>query len=205
MKKQLMLAWNSSNKIIGNMLEIACTILGLIQGVLVLLNKRSNWIVYAIQMAALVVFSFVNKLYGDMVQNFFYMFICIASFFLWKEGNTFDKIRRLNWRSIIIVVVIAIIAILSVGHGLSQTDDPLPYLDASTTVTTIIALILMSTRTIECWIVWFINDILYIIQYYSLPDQAFYLMMLNIIWTVMAIISFINWLKIYKSYSYEQN
>jgi nicotinamide mononucleotide transporter PnuC len=185
------------------MLEIFCTILGLIQGVLVLLNKRSNWIVYAIQMAALVVFSFINKLYGDMVQNFFYMFICIASFFLWKEGKTFDRIRRLSGRSIAIIVAVAAVGIALIGHGLSLTDDPLPYLDASTTVTMVIALLLMSTRTLECWIVWFINDILYIIQYYSLPDQAFYLMMLNIIWTAMAVISFINWLKIYKSYSYE--
>lgn len=102
-----------------------------------------------------------------------------------------------------IVVAVAAVGIALIGQGLSLTDDPLPYLDASTTVTTVIALLLMSTRTLECWIVWFINDILYIIQYYSLPDQAFYLMMLNIIWTAMAVISFINWLKIYKSYSYE--
>jgi nicotinamide riboside transporter PnuC len=93
------------------MLEIFCTVLGLIQGVLVLLNKRSNWIVYAIQMAALVVFSFFNKLYGDMVQNFFYMFICIASFFLWKEGKTFDRIRRLSGRSIAIIVAVAAVGI----------------------------------------------------------------------------------------------
>ena len=56
------------------MFEILAAILGLIQGVLVMLNKRSNWLVYAAQMIALVIFSYQVKLYGDMLQNIFYFF-----------------------------------------------------------------------------------------------------------------------------------
>ena len=49
--------------------EVCATIFGLIQGVLVMYNKRSNWIAYVIQMAFLIVFSAFNHLYGDVVNN----------------------------------------------------------------------------------------------------------------------------------------
>lgn len=42
-------------------LEIGSTIFGLIQGLLVMWNKRSNWIAYVIQMAFLVAFTRVTS------------------------------------------------------------------------------------------------------------------------------------------------
>lgn len=38
--------------------EIGATVLGLLQGLLVMLGKRSNWLAYVAQMAFLMVFSF---------------------------------------------------------------------------------------------------------------------------------------------------
>ena len=38
-----------------NYLEIGATIFGLIQGVLALLNKRSNWLAYIIQMLLMII------------------------------------------------------------------------------------------------------------------------------------------------------
>ena len=36
-------------------------------------------------------------------------------------------------------------------------------------------------------------------QYFNLPDQALYLFALYVIWTVLAVATFINWLRIYKN------
>lgn len=183
-------------------IEIFCVILGLIQGVLAYLNKRSNWIVYALQMGALVGFSAMNSLWGDTVQNSIYLVICLYSYFyLWNESGGFEKVSTISWKSRGIWVLITAVASLCIGKFLSTTTDPLPYVDAFTTVTTFVALILMSYHKIECWIVWLINDIAYMYQYYALPDQAFYLMGLYIIWTGLAVFTFINWLKIYKKTS----
>ena len=90
------------------------------------------------------------------------------------------------------------IATLIVGYLLSKTQDPLPYLDAFTTVSSLIATYYMVRKKIDTWIIWFINDIFYVIEYFTLPDQAIYLGILNIIWTLMAIASYINWKKIMK-------
>ena len=67
--------------------EVCATIFGLIQGVLVMYNKRSNWIAYVIQMAFLIVFSAFNHLYGDVVNNSIYFVIGIIGFILWKNED----------------------------------------------------------------------------------------------------------------------
>lgn len=179
------------------MFEIIATVLGLIQGVLVMFNKRSNWIVYAAQMVALVIFSYQAKLYGDMWQNVFYFFFCLYSWWMWKEGGHADKIRLLTGKQRVITLVAIVALTYVVGLGLTKTDDPMPLTDSFTTITTIVGLVLMGLRRVEAWVVWFFNDIAYMHQYFCLPDQALYLFGLYIIWTIFAVVTFINWLRIY--------
>ena len=179
------------------MFEILAAILGLIQGVLVMLNKRSNWLVYAAQMVALVIFSYQVKLYGDMLQNIFYFFFCLFSWWMWKEGGIAEKIKMLSNKDRLITLGFIIGGIAISGLCLSNTNDPMPFTDSFTTVTTLVGLFLMSIRRVEAWIVWFVNDIAYMYQYFNLPDQALYLFGLYIIWTVLAVATLINWLRIY--------
>ena len=181
------------------MIEIICTILGIIQGILIMLNKRSNWIIYALQMLFLVIFSYNAKLYGDLTQNLFYFFFCIYSWWIWKKGGIADKIKVLSNNNRIIITLIICLLTGIVGFILSKTDDPMPYTDTFTTITTFAALFLTSIRRIEAWIIWFFNDIAYMYQYFYLPDQAIYLFGLYCIWTILAIITLINWIRIYKT------
>lgn len=51
----------------------------------------------------------------------------------------------------------------------------------------------MFRHKLEAWIVWFLNDVAYIAEYISLPDKAFGLISLYILWTVLAVFSYINW------------
>jgi len=181
------------------MFEIIATILGLIQGVLVMLNKRSNWLVYAAQMVALVIFSYQAKLYGDMWQNVFYFFFCLYSWWIWKKGGFADKIKMLKSYQRICGIICILCLTYILGVKLCSTDDPMPFTDSFTTITTFAGLILMSLRRVEAWVVWFFNDIAYMYQYFNLPDQALYLFALYVIWTVLAVATFINWLKIYNT------
>ena len=56
----------------------------------------------------------------------------------------------------------------------------------------------MMKKKLDTWIIWFINDIFYAIEYFILPDKALYLFALNVIWTVMAVGSYISWKKLMK-------
>lgn len=182
------------------MLEIIIMIIGLIQGVLAMLNKRFNWIVYAVQMVLLVIFSYINHLYGNMFQNGAYFFVCILSWFAWKPGGKSEKISTLTNEGRIFILVSTLLVTGVLGYFLAKTNDPLPYVDSFTTVTTIVALVLMALHKLETWVVWFINDLAYMYQYFNLPDQAIYLFFLYIVWTIMAVISLVKWQRIYIDY-----
>lgn len=179
--------------------EIGATVLGLIQGVLVMLNKRSNWIFYIAQMLFLIVFSAINHLYGDIANNSIYLVMGVIGFILWKREDT-SKITRCSILEKTIYVIIMVLGTIILSNILSNTNDPLPVLDSFTTVSSLVATYYMMKKKIDTWVIWFINDIFYAVEYFMLPDQALYLFMLNIVWTFMAVASYVNWMKIMKGY-----
>ena len=178
-------------------LELGATVLGLILGYLVMINKRSNWIFYIFQMIFLIIFSTINHLYGDIVNNSIYLVLGIVGFILWNKKDNI-KITKTRIKEKIIYIGIILIGTIIVGITLKNTDDPLPILDAFTTVSSLVATYYMVKKKIDTWIIWFINDIFYAVEYFILPNQALYLFALNLIWTIMAIASYYNWNKLMK-------
>jgi nicotinamide mononucleotide transporter len=179
-------------------LELAATILGLMQGILIMFNRRSNWIFYILQMIFLIIFSCVNHLYGDVVNNSIYLVMGIIGFILWNENSQNSIITVCSIRERIGYVVLICFCTFIVSLILYNTDDPLPILDAFTTVSSFIATYYMMKKKIDTWIIWFINDVFYAVEYFLLSNQAFYLFTLNIIWAFMAVATYMNWKKIMK-------
>lgn len=179
------------------LLEIGATIFGLVQGVLVMLNRRSNWIFYILQMALLIVFSIINHLYGDVVNNAVYLVIGVVGFILWNRKDN-NKITNASIKEKILYVLVIAVGTGVLAFILNKTDDPLPLLDAFTTVSSLVATYYMVKKKIDTWIIWFINDIFYAIEYFILPNQALYLFALNVIWTFLAVGSYVNWKKLMK-------
>lgn len=176
-------------------LEIGATIFGLIQGILIMYNKRCNWIAYVLQMAFLIVFSLLNHLYGDVANNVIYFILGIIGYIMWKkEDKSVPEFCTLKQRGIYILIIL--IGTLFIWTALISTDDPLPLLDAFTTTSSFVATYYMITKKIDAWFIWFINDIFYAIEYFILPNQAIYLFWLNIIWAFMAVGSYFNWNRI---------
>lgn len=178
--------------------EIGATVLGLIQGLLVMLNKRSNWIFYVLQMIFLIVFSAINHLYGDIANNSVYLIMGVIGFILWNQSKDSSKITKASLKERIIYISIMAVGTIIMSNVLKNTDDPLPILDSFTTISSLIATYYMMKKKLDTWVIWFVNDIFYAIEYFILPDQALYLFALNIVWTFMAVGSYINWNKIMK-------
>ena len=179
-------------------MEIIATILGLIQGVLVMLNKRSNWIFYILQMIFLIIFSAINHLYGDVINNTFYLIFGFIGYMYWSKKIITNKIRTAKYKEKIIYITIIILGTIILSMFLKKTDDPLPLLDSFTTISSLVATYYMVKKITDSWIIWFFNDIFYAIEYFMLPNQALYLFALNIIWSFLAVGSYINWKKLMK-------
>ncbi|MGM9833499.1 MAG: nicotinamide riboside transporter PnuC [Candidatus Limisoma sp.] len=133
-------------------LELLSTILGLIQGVLVMLDKRSNWIFYSLQMLFLVLFSISMHLWGDVVINSIYFFVGIGGFFLWKKKNRAGSISVYDWKWRVGWGIVTLIAIAVFWVLLSKTNNPLPFLDSITSVTSIVATWFMFCHKLEAWV-----------------------------------------------------
>lgn len=103
--------------------EIGATVFGLIQGVLVMLNKRSNWIAYALQMVFLLIFSLINRLYGDLVNAALYLALGVVGFILWgKEKH--QKITVCSWKERL--TYLAVMAVGTCGVFFSVAKDGRP-------------------------------------------------------------------------------
>lgn len=178
--------------------EIGATVFGLLQGILVLFNKRIHWIFYILQMLCLILFSFVSRLYGDMGNSAFYLIVGIVGFVLWNPKRGHQAILACSrWEKMRYTAFIAF-GTIGLYFLLKQTDDVLPVMDAFTTVSSLVATYYMVRRRLDTWVIWFVNDICYVIQYALLPQPAVYLLSLNVIWTVLAVLSYYEWRKIMK-------
>ncbi len=178
-------------------LEISATISGLLQGILVMFNRRSNWIFYILQMIFLICFSLQNRLFGDVINNSVYLVMGIFGLILWQQKKEF-KITQCSYKERLFYITFIFLSTVIVGFILKQTADPKPFTDAFTTTSSLTATYYMIKKRIDTWIIWFINDIVYAFQYFSLANPAYYLFSLNVIWTVMAVLSYINWKRIMK-------
>ena len=184
------------------MLELFTAICGLIQSILIMFNKKENWIFYMLNIGALTLFSFRVKLYGDVMENSIYILVGLIGLCTWysekiagkffKDGN---HIRFCSNKERIIYTVMFLIISATTFVWLVKTDDPSPFLDAITTGMGFTATLMMALKRVEAWYVWLIDDILMAYIYYSLPEHGFWLMLLNIIWVGLAIGSIFTWTK----------
>ena len=137
--------------------EIGATVFGLIQGALVMLNKRSNWIFYILQMIFLIIFSALNHLYGDIANNSIYLVMGVIGFILWNNSKESNKITKASTKERIIYILLIALGTIILSTVLKKTNDPLPVLDSFTTISSLIATFYMMKKKIDTWIIWFVK------------------------------------------------
>lgn len=180
-------------------IEIIAVVAGIVQSVLVLLNRRSNWIFYIIQMVFLAIFSCKVGLYGNVALNCIYVLFGVWGCVTWggdNESSTFFTRKELPAAGVLIIASTIITSLFVIS-----LPGEFKAFDIATVTTSIVATILMVKHKVEAWVVWFINDILYIITYFRLPDRPVYLIAMYLFWTGMAAGSFFSWKKSSNNYS----
>ena len=107
------------------MFEVLSTVIGLIQGVLVMLDRRSNWFFFTFQMFILVLFSIDTRLWGDVTIDSIYFFLGIGGFFLWRKGSQAELISIYGWKERVVWSLISILAIAVSWTFLCKTNNSL--------------------------------------------------------------------------------
>jgi nicotinamide mononucleotide transporter len=152
----------------------------------------------AIVNVALYVFVFrAARLYADMALQVVYIAISVYGWYEWLHGGagrTELRVTRATARLGGVLVAIGAVAVAVLGTLLGRyTNAALPYLDSTTTVTSLIAQWMMARKLLENWIVWVAVDVVYIgmFVYKSLYLTAF----LYAVFLVLSSTGFVRWRK----------
>lgn len=116
------------------------------------------------------------RLYGEVAINIYYFFTMIYGVWLWRrrlnlQNDNRVKTRRLSLK--VMAAIVSVLVILSAGVGWlldAYTDDPTPYLDAFTTLTSAVAQLLMIQAFRNQWFLWMAVDVTSTIMWIYLGD-----------------------------------
>lgn len=149
-----------------DLLESAAVLFGIVS---VYLSVRENIVSWptAIVNVTLYIFVFQRaRLYADMALQVVYVGISLYGWYEWLHGGRGKSrlpVSRGTRRLAAVLAGIGIVAAALLGTLLARyTNAALPYLDATTTTTSLIAQWMMARKILENWIVWVAVDVVYI-------------------------------------------
>ena len=190
----LIFKWLSENYI-----ELLGAILGIAY---IVLSIRQNIWTWPVGLATSILYVWVflvSKLYADMSLQMYYVFISIYGWYEWIRGNKTShtdplKISRLQRRLGVILSVVTFLIFLLIWYILKTfTDSQVPVADALATSLGIVATWMLARKILEHWIIWIFVDTFSVglFWYKNLMPTV----LLFVVYTIMAVIGYIEWKK----------
>lgn len=182
----------------ANWIELLGSVLSIIYLYLSIKQKASLWIFGFLCSALYVVVFFQSKFYADMSLQFYYLGVSVFGWISWKAGKPENReelpVKRTTPLSGVIILLIALILYFVYYFILTgYTDSPLPKADSFTTALSIVATWMLARKMIEHWWLWIIVDSVSAGLYFY---RALYpTAILFVIYTIMAIIGYLQWKK----------
>lgn len=147
--------------------------------------------------------AFQNALYGNLILYMFYYFpMQILGIFKWKKHlkrDTQEIVKtKLKPDERIIYTILAILFSIILSFVLKKTGDATPFIDAITTVFSVLGLILTVKRCIEQWYVWFVVNILSVfmwIEAYMNGSNCFATILMWATYVVLSVYFLFTWKK----------
>ena len=193
----LFFAWNDS--IIG----LITMLTGIWCVVLVAKGKRFNYYPGLINVILYAHISYQSKLYGEVMLNAFY-FLPMQFIGYWMWSNHTDEKDNVSARLLsnlnrFLIFIGSGISIYLYGLFLNQINGNFPFIDASSTVLSVIAMILMAARYGEQWVLWIFVNVASIIMWIGIYQQSGEGVSMIVMWSaylINAVYGWINWNKL---------
>ncbi len=173
----ILIIFDSTNYLWISILSIFAVLTGIISTIIATKGLSHNYVFGLIHVLLYGIVSFAIGVYGDFMLNIFiYLPMNFWGMYIWfkKEKEVEDgekptprKIKHFHWTWIILLIVILI---LIYGYLLTLLGEPwqVSLFDASSTITSIFGMTLMSLYFREQWIIWFLVNVFSILIYVSL-------------------------------------
>jgi len=191
--------------------------LAVITGVVyvILASYQSIWCwLFAFVSSSIYVYLCIDiEYYIESGLQLFYVAMAIVGWLSWKNANerrikvSDDPLDSQQEESAVQVWSLKIHALNIVGSGVVAltlgwtfdvyTNQSNPYMDAFTTVYSLLATFMVTRRVLENWIYWVVIDLVSIFLYSS--RELYLSSLLYAFFTVLAVFGFITWYREYKS------
>ena len=179
------------------LLSFICGLSGAINVVLCSQRKMSFYFFAYLQMFTYIVIIFQQHLWGELVENIFYVITTTIALFMWlKHYNKEEKeveARKLTKFQIFLCFMVFVISTVLLYVILLKTNDPQPFLDAVSTVPAFIAQFMLMFRYREQWIMWLVVDVATLILWISIGN--IFMVAQYVFWIMNCIYGFIKWSK----------
>lgn len=153
------------------------------------------WFVSVIAIAINAYLYFQIGIYGDMTLEGIYFISILYGWYTWMYGGKNHQkkmVTHIQMKHAVVLAGIACVSIPSLALFLKvQLHSQVPWLDAITTVISLLAQWLLCRKIIETWCLWFIVDALYVGLYFykGIPFHG----AIFFIYLGMALIGFWRW------------
>ena len=166
-------------------------------GITVWLTVKENvwsWPIGIANSAFFFVLFLQARLFADMSLQILYMVLGFLGWYWWLFGGkhkTKLEVQHASPKTIVLLGVIGVAATIGMTYYLHLIHDSAPFLDALTTVLSLIAQYLLTKKYIQNWYFWITADVIYIGLYAS---KGLYLTsVLYFIFLIMCIIGLKEW------------
>lgn len=165
-------------------------------GYLLLLIRQNKWCwPLSIVSALLSIYLFFeSKLYSESLLYGYFLVISCYGWWNWSRPGSSLKVTR--WKPGYHALTIVSGAMLSCGTGylfLTHTDAEKPYLDATTSVFSIIASVLEAKKILSGWVYWILINGVTAGLYFSRSLDIYAALM--VVYFVMSIVGYWEWKK----------
>ncbi len=186
---------------------IVASLTGIWCVVLVAKGKIANYYFGIVTVTAYAYVAFSQHYYGEVMLNMLYFFpMQFVGIYLWRKKRVSKKkddvkvVYMTNKQRLLWFIVIVVVTILY-GFVLKHLGGNLPFIDSSSTVMSVIAMILMVFVFVEQWVLWILVDIVSIIMWCTVMINGGNDIAVLVMWVaflVNAIYGLYNWIKIEK-------
>ncbi|MDO8502061.1 MAG: nicotinamide riboside transporter PnuC [Gemmatimonadaceae bacterium] len=178
-----------------NSLEIIAAVFGVVS---VFLSVRQNiwsWPTAIVNVGLYIVVFYEAKLYADTGLQVIYVVLNAYGWYHWLYGGknrTGLPVTRTGARLGLFLIALGGIGTAVIGTFLARsTDAALPYLDAMTTSTSLVAQWMMTRKLLENWLIWVAVDVVYIGMY--IYKSLYVTAVLYFVFLVLSAMGYTKW------------
>jgi nicotinamide mononucleotide transporter len=190
-----------------NFLALISGLTGILGVVLAAKGRVSTYFFATINVAIYAYLTFCNHLYGEFMLNaFYYIPMNFVGFYLWsrytnKENGEVEG-RTLTGKQTAILLAVVFAAVIVYWRILVAIGGNLAFIDAMSTVFSVVALIMQVMRYAEQWLLWIIVNVVSVIMWVLLLGEDSSAITMVVMWVAYlfnSVYGYWNWRKLAKT------